>query len=165
MQKIIKNKRAGQTMILSTVLIGGALLAATAIAGFSLFFQIRQAGDAVQSAAAFYAADAGIENAIYCYYRMDHTGQDIDTVCDQSFSTESLGLNDTDCGSGTCKPLATASAQLSCFADPADKTAEITCKPPVTGDDPVKGIYILSKGATSRAERVLDYTIITNSGQ
>jgi|GEM_PF-1909383 len=157
-------KKDGQIMILSTVLIGGALLSATAIAGFVLFFQIRQAGDAVQSAAAFFAADAGIENAIYCYYRRDHTSENIDSVCDVGINTEALGKNDMDCGGGTCVPLASSVVSLSCFVDPANKTLEATCVPPLLGEDPVRGIYILSKGSTIRAERVLDYTVVTASG-
>ncbi|RJQ30040.1 hypothetical protein C4565_01210 [Candidatus Parcubacteria bacterium] len=165
MQINLIHEKKGQTMILSTVLIGGALLAATAIAGFTLFFQIRQAGDAVQSAAAFYAADAGIEHAMYCYYRRDHTNEDIDVVCDTFATTEMLETDDISCDVGTCKPLASASMKLSCFINPSDKTAEAPCKPPLIGEDPVKGIYILSKGSTVRAERVLDYTIVTNSGQ
>jgi hypothetical protein len=129
-------KREGQIMILSTVLIGGALLSATAIAGFVLFFQIRQAGDAGQTAAAFYAADTGIETAIYCYYRENHEGNDIDVYCDKSANTQMLGRTNDDCSNpAECKPLASSKAELSCFLDP-----------------------------TARAERVLDYTIITASG-
>lgn len=158
-------KKEGQVMILSTVLIGGALLSATAIAGFVLFFQIRQAGDAGQTAAAFYAADTGIENAIYCYYRENHEGNDIDTYCDKSADTQMLGKTNDDCSNpAQCKSLASSKAELSCFVDPTDKTKIDSCKPQPGVEDTVKGIFILSKGTTVRAERVLDYTIITASG-
>lgn len=156
-------KKEGQIMILSTVLIGGALLSATAIAGFILFFQIRQAGDAVQTAAAFYAADSAIEDSIYCYYKVSHEYGDIDLYCDKSINTQTLGRTNDDCDiPSECKILASAKAELSCFFDPLDRTRIHSCKPGVV--DEVKGIFILSKGTTVRSERVLDYTIITASG-
>ena len=164
-------KNTGQVMILSTILIGGAIFSATAIAGFALFFHIRQAGDAVQSAASFFAADAGIEETLFCYYKEQHgPTEDIDTVCDKSVKTEAIGKNDMGCNNGeACTLLASSKVNLSCFINPDNKTEEYTCKPPKFFSglpqevDQVNGIYILSKGFTARAERVLDYTIFTGS--
>ena len=165
MQKYVIQDNKGQVMIMSTILIGGALLAATAIAGYMLFFQIRQAGDAVQSVASFYAADAGIEATLFCYYNtFTDPVTKVEDACKKNGSTFVLGKNEGTCGSG-CRAIPSFSTKITCFADPADKTIEIDCKPPLTGEDLVKGIYILSKGSTARAERVLDYTIITASGK
>ena len=48
-------------MVMVVVMIGGLLLAATAIAGLLTVYQIRQSNDAVSSAQAFFAADAALE--------------------------------------------------------------------------------------------------------
>ncbi len=48
-------------MIMVVVMIGGLLLAATAIAGLLTVYQIQQSNDAVSSAQAFFAADAALE--------------------------------------------------------------------------------------------------------
>ena len=165
MQSYVMRERKGQVMIMSTIFIGAALLAATAVAGYMLFFQIRQAEDAVESAASFYAADAGIEDTLACYY---NTFQDpnarVEDVCKKNGATYILGKNEGTCGAD-CIAIPSYSTTITCFADPADKTMQIECKTPATGEDLVKGIYILSKGSTKRAERVLDYTIITASGK
>ncbi len=52
-------------MLLSIVLLGGIILSATAIGGILIIFQIRGANDAVHSAQAIFAADAGIEWGTY----------------------------------------------------------------------------------------------------
>lgn len=165
MQDYVIEKNDGQVMLMSTIFIGAAFLAATAIAGYMLFFQIRQAEDAVESLASFYAADAGIEDTLSCYY---NTFQDpnarVEDACKKVGATYVLGKNEGTCG-GDCKAIPAYSTQITCFADPTDKTTVMECKMPTEGEDKVKGIYILSKGSTKRAERVLDYTIITASGK
>lgn len=166
MQTNVIKEKNGQALILSTVLIGGALLSASAIAGFVLFFQIRQAGDAESSTAAFYAADAGIERATYCYYRQNFSTEDVDTFCNTLGDTQKLIGGVGSCiNPGDCKNLAHFDVKLSCFTDPTNKTSVITCKPAENElVSPVKGIYVVSEGSTIRAQRVLDYTIITASG-
>ncbi|MFA5870626.1 MAG: hypothetical protein WC842_01910 [Candidatus Paceibacterota bacterium] len=166
MQTNVIKKKDGQTLILSTVLIGGALLSASAIAGFVLFFQIRQAGDAESSTAAFYAADTGMESAIYCYYRQNFSTENIDAFCDTSGDTQKLIGGAGSCiNPSDCKNLGHFDVKLSCFTDPANKTSVISCMPAANElVSPVKGIYIISDGSTTRAQRVLDYTIITASG-
>jgi threonine/homoserine efflux transporter RhtA len=61
-QKIINR---GQVMLVSVIMLGGILASAVGIAGVLMVFQIRQSNEAAQSAAAFYAADAGLEWATY----------------------------------------------------------------------------------------------------
>lgn len=59
----------GQVMILATLAIGGAILSATAVAGFLTVSQIRQAGDFANSAKAIFAADAGLEFGMYRFFQ------------------------------------------------------------------------------------------------
>ena len=55
-------------MILISVMLGGLILSATAIAGLLMYLSLQQAGDSISSAAAFFAADAGVEQGLYCYF-------------------------------------------------------------------------------------------------
>lgn len=57
--------RRGQVMIIAVLAIGGTLLGASAIAGLLTIFQIRQSTDLANSTRAIYAADAGLEWALY----------------------------------------------------------------------------------------------------
>lgn len=52
-------------MILSVVLMSGAILSATLIASFLMVYHIRQATDITNSARAIFAADAGVEWELY----------------------------------------------------------------------------------------------------
>ncbi|MEK7464322.1 MAG: hypothetical protein AAB617_00930 [Patescibacteria group bacterium] len=61
----------GQVMILSVMLLGGVLLSASAVAGLLTLYQIKSANDAVNSAKALYAADAGVESASWAYFKGD----------------------------------------------------------------------------------------------
>ncbi len=56
-------------MILSVVILGGVLLSTGAIAGLLTVYQIRASNDAVNSAKAVFAADAGIEAASWCLFK------------------------------------------------------------------------------------------------
>ena len=51
-------------------MLNGVLISASAVAGLLITYQIRQANDSVESTKAFFAADAGIEDALYCYYML-----------------------------------------------------------------------------------------------
>ncbi len=55
-------------MILTTLMIGGLFLMATAIAGLLMFYQLQQATDFGNSTIAIFAADANLERAIYYYF-------------------------------------------------------------------------------------------------
>jgi hypothetical protein len=61
--------RRGQAMILTVLALGGMMLGATTIAGLLLTYQIRQATDLAASSRAIYAADAGLELALYQFFR------------------------------------------------------------------------------------------------
>jgi hypothetical protein len=60
--------RSGQAMLIATLALGGAILGATAIAGYLTAYQIRATTDFANSAKAIFAADAGTEWALYDYF-------------------------------------------------------------------------------------------------
>jgi hypothetical protein len=60
---------SGQVMILAVLTLGGAILGVTAIAGLLMLYQIRQSTDFQNSAKSIFAADAGVEWALYSYYQ------------------------------------------------------------------------------------------------
>lgn len=57
--------RSGQVMILTILALGGTLLGATTVAGLLTLYQIRNSTDLANSARAIFAADAGVEWALY----------------------------------------------------------------------------------------------------
>jgi hypothetical protein len=65
---INKKKRSGQAMLIAVLSLGGAILGATAIAGFLTLYQIRTTTDSENSAKAIFAADSGTEWALLEYY-------------------------------------------------------------------------------------------------
>jgi len=58
-------------MILTTLILSGTILAAVTIAGLLMLYQIRQAGNAMQSGRAIFVADAGLEYELYKFYSHD----------------------------------------------------------------------------------------------
>lgn len=61
-------RRSGQVMIITILVLGGAILSATTIAGLLMLYQIRQTTDIANSGKAIYAADAGIEWSLYNWF-------------------------------------------------------------------------------------------------
>jgi hypothetical protein len=55
-------------MLLATLALGGAILGATTIAGILILYQIRATTDSEHSAQAIFAADAGVEWALFDFY-------------------------------------------------------------------------------------------------
>lgn len=70
-------------MLLSVLLISSAVLGAATIAGLLVLFQLRQTADAESSAQAVFAADAGMERALYVKYH------DPSFVCSEGATLES----------------------------------------------------------------------------
>lgn len=69
----IYKKRNGQVLLLTSLALGGTILAVTAIAGLLVLFQIRQATDIAASTRAIYAADSGIELGNYLFLKSYNT--------------------------------------------------------------------------------------------
>lgn len=68
MTSINNDRRSGQAMLIAVLSLGGAILGATAIAGFLTLYQIRTTTDSANSAKAIFAADSGTEWVLYNYY-------------------------------------------------------------------------------------------------
>lgn len=62
-------KNKGQVMLLSAILIGGSILAATSIAGYLMLLQVRQSTNIANSGKAITAASSGIDLELYKIYR------------------------------------------------------------------------------------------------
>lgn len=65
MKKPLRNNYSGQAMIIAILSLGGAILGATALAGFLMLYTIRNTTDSENSAKAIFAADSGVDWAIY----------------------------------------------------------------------------------------------------
>ncbi len=61
----------GQAMLVTVLALSGTILGATTIAGLLMLYQIRQSTDAVNSAKAVFAADAGMEWGLYKFFKAD----------------------------------------------------------------------------------------------
>jgi hypothetical protein len=99
--------RRGQAMLIAILVIGGAMLGATALAGFLTLANIRDTTNVANSAKAIEAADAGVNWALYVHFNppqvpqlpfangasstvicSDSSGTTID--CDQTASTTAI---------------------------------------------------------------------------
>lgn len=65
----LRQGAGGQAMLMTVVLLSGAILSATALASLLILFQLRQAGDITASTKAVFAADAGIECVFFNKFR------------------------------------------------------------------------------------------------
>lgn len=61
----------GQIMMLTVVIMGATLLLASAIAGYVVVSQLKNTQDIAKSVQAFFAADAGVEEALHCYFKTE----------------------------------------------------------------------------------------------
>lgn len=59
------NKEKGQAMLLTVMLLTGVILSTTSLVALITLYQIRQTTDVTASNQAIFAADAGIECALY----------------------------------------------------------------------------------------------------
>lgn len=64
-------------MLLTVLILSGVILAATTIAGLLMLYQIRQSSDIANSTKAIYAADSGIERALYNLIKNDQCEPEI----------------------------------------------------------------------------------------
>lgn len=71
----------GQVLLVTVLLLGGAAVAASAIAGYLMLLSIRQSSDAGNSAKAIFAADTGIEWNLYCRFKDPKYESDNDFKC------------------------------------------------------------------------------------
>lgn len=65
----LRGKNGGQLMIIISVLMGGMFLVGSAVAGLLMYFSIQQSADVISSNLSLFAANSGIEDGLYCYYK------------------------------------------------------------------------------------------------
>lgn len=75
---------SGQALITSMLFMSGLMLSATVISGLLVVYQIRQAIDAASSAQAIFAADAGVEETLRCFYYDLQVGIQTASACDKT---------------------------------------------------------------------------------
>ena len=85
MTSINKNSE-GQVMLITVILLSGAILASTSLIGLLTRYQLRQASDINASMKAIFAADAGIEWAFYNENKLIETGLYKDLATPQTVS-------------------------------------------------------------------------------
>jgi hypothetical protein len=147
MNKRTHSFREGQAMILITIITGFIILSATVIAGFLMHMELRQSNDAITSGMAVFATDAGLEDALRCYY----LGTNV-------FGIE--GASSAGCGTlenGSIKNIAgslgnRASYKANLWCVGADRLTQVDC----TKNDLVYGLRIRSFGVADRTERLLE---------
>ena len=128
---------AGQAVLLVVLTIGGALLGATAIAGFLTVIQLQQVGDTVNSAKAIFAAEAGVNCALYDF---------VNSSSAPCFNYTGVHINIEN----------GAFADFTCYKADA-LTLQSACKD-------ASSTYILSKGVAGTAKRALLFTITVPAG-
>lgn len=96
----MKKQTNGQVMLLTVVLMTGAILSATSLAGLLVLFQLRQTSDVTASNKAIFAADSGIECVLFNQFRTTAPARncgDVTPVTDfangAEFRTISTGAN------------------------------------------------------------------------
>ncbi|MDP3052353.1 MAG: hypothetical protein Q8N22_00100, partial [bacterium] len=63
------NRKGGQVMLLTVLILGSAILSASTIAGYLMTLKIRASSDIANSAKAIFAADAGVEWELYKLFK------------------------------------------------------------------------------------------------
>ncbi len=75
----VLRRDSGQAITMMLLFISGIMLSATVIAGLLIVYQVRQAIDAGASARSVFAADAGTEAALYCFYKEMNSSVEVKT--------------------------------------------------------------------------------------
>lgn len=127
-------------MVMVTIIIGVLMASAGTVAGLLTYYELRQATDTEKSAMAFYAADAGMEKTLLCYFTFvgaDELGQ----VCDYGAEggEPAIALENT----------AEASTDLECVDFDGNNV-------PCSDNEAVVGFSVRSFGTAKDTERVLE---------
>lgn len=122
-------------MILTTILVSGIMVSASAIAGLLMFYQLRQSNDAYASNIAMFAADAGLEASLSCYYNTPGFPSVNDTCYEVSGGLPNGG---------------TYEAELDCKKEVGGEFESVDCR---SGES--VGFSIVSRGFGPKTERLL----------
>lgn len=126
-------------MVLVTIIIGVVMATTGVVSGLLTYYELRQANDAEESSMAFYAADAGMEKTLACYFYTENIA-DLETACNfGNPPKESIYLSNA----------ASAATELICVGP--DFTTNVPC----AENDLVSGFIIKSFGSVRKTERVL----------
>lgn len=125
-------------MLLATLALGGAILGATTIAGLLMLYQIKTTTDTQNSAKAIFAADSGVEWALFDFY----CGLWTPARCTQPPLKPG---NDGTLGNG-------ATVWIQCY-DASDDTLLSTAGDPSGCNTIVTSTYGISKGTYRDARR------------
>jgi len=130
-------------MVLVTIITGFVIVTGSVIAGFLMYSQLKGSSDAIESGMAVFATDAGIEEALYVYYKVEnpfninpYTG----TGGDPDIRNISPSLTNR----------TTAKAKLWCVG--SDRKTPVDCR--ISED--VYGFRARSIGGGERTERALE---------
>ncbi|MDP3991573.1 MAG: hypothetical protein Q8P66_01550 [Candidatus Colwellbacteria bacterium] len=74
---------SGQAMLLTVMLLTGVILSTTSLAALITLYQMRQATDAASSNQAIFAADAGIECALYKKFKEEKGNRELEEECSE----------------------------------------------------------------------------------
>ena len=126
-------------MVLVTIIIGVVMATTSVVSGLLTYYELRQANDTEESSMAFYAADAGMEKTLACYF-FTQSAAELDNGCNFGEPPkEAIKLSNT----------AEVSTNLKCVG--ADLTTQVSC----ADNDLVSGFIIKSFGSVRKTERVL----------
>jgi len=66
---VVSHRVKGQVMLLTVLILGGSILAASTITGYLMLLKVRESSDITNSAKAIFAADSGIEWELYKQFK------------------------------------------------------------------------------------------------
>ncbi len=139
MMRAEAHTRRGQAMLIAVLSLGGAMLAATTIAGLLILYQLRATTNSVNSSESIFAADTGIQWELFNYYCI----------------TDPTGLS----GRGTCPPASVTStpfqngASISATCYDANNN-QIGC------DNAASTSYVVSRATALNTSRAF-YLLVT----
>lgn len=77
------NKERGQVMLLTVMLLTGVILSTASLAALLVLYQIRQTTDVIASTQAIFAADAGLECALFKKIKEEKSDEQVARECSQ----------------------------------------------------------------------------------
>jgi hypothetical protein len=144
----LQQKKEGQVMLLTVLILSTLFLSATAIAGLLMVFQLSQVTKVVESTSAIFAADAGIERGLFKVYRCNVP---LNTAVPTDASGNPIW---------TDLPGFAALCGIEGNQTPAASTCSANCTPPAFEND---GDYKLTIESTTGGAGVHDPTADPNS--
>jgi len=110
----IFNNEKGQAMLLTVLVLGASILAASTIAGYLTLLKIRTSSDIANSAKAIFAADSGVEWELY--KQIKHNPLDYSEDEAHSFSNHASFKSSYDDTSNVIKSIGESGDSFRAFA-------------------------------------------------